>query len=351
MKPPHQSSKNMIQNKPSISEESIYKIYIQGRASAALAVAVHLQIFDLLTEKPQTVPLLANKLSVHERGLRAILRSLSAIEILQFHEESNSYSCSEAAKVYLCTNQPAYIGALIDMEIENFLTPQKILASLRDDKPSVYESQDVWASHSEDTEQAANFTAAMHSISTGPAIALAEQVFWKDIHHILDVGAGSGALSIALLQTYPHIKATLIDIPSVCNIASQYLFQYGVHKRSEVIAFDMFSKNNPYPTGHDAVLFSQILHDWNFEQGRLLLQKAYDALQEGGKVIIHEKLTDPHQNHTPIENALVNLDMLIWTEGQQYSFDDLHKILTEIGFREIQQIKTHTYWSCIIGKK
>ena len=68
----------------SISEESIYKIYIQGRASAALAVAVHLQIFDLLTEEPQTVPLLANKLSVHERGLRAILRSLSAVEILQF---------------------------------------------------------------------------------------------------------------------------------------------------------------------------------------------------------------------------------------------------------------------------
>ena len=84
----------------------------------------------------------------------------------------------------------------------------------------------------------------MHSISTGPAIALAEQVFWKDIHHILDVGAGSGALSIALLQTYPHIKATLMDIPSVCNIASQYLLQYGVHERSEVIAFDMFSKTS-----------------------------------------------------------------------------------------------------------
>jgi 16S rRNA G1207 methylase RsmC len=120
------------------------------------------------------------------------------------------------------------------------------------------------------------------------------------MHHVLDVGAGSGALSIALLQKYPHLKATLMDIPSVCNIASQYLLQYGVHQRSNVVDFDMFSKIKPYPTGHDAILFSQILHDWNFEQGRFLLQKAYDALQDGGKVVIHEKLTNPHQNHTPV---------------------------------------------------
>ncbi len=350
MKHPH-PSKNMIQNKPSISEESIYRVYIQGRASAALAVGVHLGIFDVLSKEPQNVDRLASTLGVHLRGLRAILRSLSAMNILEFHLETNSYSCSEAAKIYLCKNQPAYIGALIEMEIENFLTPQKILSSLRDDKPSVYDNQDVWASHSEDIEQASNFTAAMHSISTGPAIALAEQDFWKDLHHILDVGAGSGALSIALLQKYPHLRATLIDIPSVCNITSQYLRQYGVYQRSEVVKFDMFSKNKPYPTGHDAILFSQILHDWNFEQGRFLLKKAYDSLQDGGRVVIHEKLTNPHQKHTPVENALVNLDMLIWTEGQQYSFDDLRKILTDIGYVEIYQRKTHTYWSCIIGTK
>ena len=207
-------------------------------------MAVHLQIFDLLTEEPQTIPLLAND-CLYMKEVYEIFTFVKCCRNPTVPRRSDSYSCSEAAKVYLCTNQPAYIGALIDMEVENFLTPQKILASLRDDKPSVYESQDVWASHSEDMEQAANFTAAMHSISTGPAIALAEQVFWKDIHHILDVGAGSGALSIALLQTYPHIKSTLMDIPSVCNIASQYLFQYGVHERSEVIAFDMFSKTSP----------------------------------------------------------------------------------------------------------
>ena len=82
-----------------------------------------------------------------------------------------------------------------------------------------------------------------------------------------------------------------------------------------------------------------------------MLQKAYDSLQDGGRVVIHEKLTNPHQNHAPVENALVNLDMLIWTEGQQYSFEDLQKILIDIGYVEIQKIKTHTYWSCIIGKK
>ena len=143
----------------------------------------------------------------------------------------------------------------------------------------------------------------------------------------------------------------MIDIPSVCNIAAEYVLQYGVDKRTKILTLDMFSESQQYPKGHDAILFSQILHDWNFQQGRTLLQKAYDSLSSGGRVVIHEKLTNPLENHKPIENALVNLDMLIWTQGQQYSFADLELILRDIGYADIEHIKTHTYWSCIIGTK
>ena len=43
----------------------------------------------------------------------------------------------------MCTNQPAYIGSLIDMEIRIW-TPKNSRLSSRQ-QMSVYESQDVWA--------------------------------------------------------------------------------------------------------------------------------------------------------------------------------------------------------------
>ena len=339
----------MMDQTPTISEESIYNIYIQGRASAALAVAVHLNIFDILAAQEQSAQALSKRLGLQQRGIVAILRSLSAVGLLHFETASQKYSCSESSKIYLCKDQPTYIGALIDMEVEHFLTPQHILTSLQNDKPSVYEEKDVWENHQIDLEQARRFTAAMHSISTRPAMALAEQDFWSSVKCVLDVGAGSGVLSIALLQKHMQLHAILMDIPSVCSIAEEYIVRYGVSERVQFLPLDMF--HSSYPKGCDAILFSQILHDWNFEQGKILLQKSYDALDVGGKVIIHEKLTDPENNHQPVENALVNLDMLIWTQGQQYSFYDLQHMLEDIGFVHIQQKRTHTYWSYIIGEK
>lgn len=57
---------------------------------------------------------------------------------------------------------------------------------------------------------------------------------------------------------------------------------------------DEYPTNQTFPDGYDGkvdmILYSQILHDWPRDKGKFLLQKAYDALAEGGVVLINEKL-------------------------------------------------------------
>lgn len=81
-----------------------------------------------------------------------------------------------------------------------------------------------------------------------------------------------------------------------------------------------------------------------------MLAKAARALPVHGLVIIHEKLVDDDRQG-PLANALVNLDMLVWTEGQQYSEAELRALLTDAGFTAIERKSTAGYWSALVARK
>ena len=67
-------------------------------------------------------------------------------------------------------------------------------------------------------------------------------------------------------------------------------------------------------------------------------------------LLIHEKLLNENRDG-PLPNALVSIDMLFWTEGQQYSAPELRQLLKEAGFTEPRTRPTLGYWSVTWGSK
>ncbi len=104
----------------------------------------------------------------------------------------------------------------------------------------------------------------------------------------------------------------------------------------------------PFPAGHDVVLFSQILHDWPPDVCAELVAKSFAALPAGGRIVIHEKLVG---DDAPLANALVDLDMLVWTEGQQWSEQELRSLLDAAGYEDVQRRGTVGYWSAVVARK
>ena len=81
-----------------------------------------------------------------------------------------------------------------------------------------------------------------------------------------------------------------------------------------------------------------ILHDWNLEKKKLLIQKAYDALPQGGAFIAVENLIDDARR----ENAfglLMSLNMLIeFGDAFDYTAADFRVWCTEAGFSDFDVI-------------
>ncbi len=81
-----------------------------------------------------------------------------------------------------------------------------------------------------------------------------------------------------------------------------------------------------------------ILHDWNLENKKMLIRKAYDALPEGGAFIVIEALIDDARR----ENAfglMMSLNMLIeFGEAFDYSGADFDRWCREAGFKRAEVI-------------
>lgn len=324
-----------------IDDTGIYDIYIAARGSAALAVGVRLGLFGWLDAGGRTEAEIAQHLSLAPRGVASLCRALVGLGLLKQNGAQLSLS-AEAASV-LVPGKHGYLGDLIDMDFDSWLSPERLLTAVRRGRPGVYGADDMWAAHEDDPERTARFARMMTSISSRPAAALATTVDFSQSSHLLDVGGGSGIFTTTILTAHPHMRGTIYDLAQVQGLAEEALSAAGISARAEMVAGDMFGE--AWPSGADVILLSQILHDWTPQQCGQLLSRAFEALPSGGRILIHEKLIE--DDGGPRANALADLDMLYWTEGQQLSRLDAHQWLAAAGFVDTQIQATVGYWSVV----
>jgi len=339
-----------------MDDRAFYDLYIAPRAGAVLAVAVRLGLFAWLAEGPRSAEEIAARYTLEPRPADGFLTALTAMGVLsrtrqgdpgRFFEMGEVYALTSEADRFLVPGREEDLSGLIAMEFEDFITPKGLLEAMRRNAPGVYGAADPWDLHGKDAEKAREFARGMRSISARPAKALAAMDLWKDRTHLVDVGGGSGIYSIEILKQWPHMKATIVEIPAVCPLAEELAKEAGVKDRLTTHPANMFK--DKWPEG-DALLLSQILHDWPPDKGTDLLNKARASLTDGGLVLVHEKLIDA-KRASPLANALVSLDMLFWTEGQQYSTTQMERSLGEAGFEHVEITPTTGYWSITTARK
>ena len=88
----------------------------------------------------------------------------------------------------------------------------------------------------------ADSTRAMHGHAMAAASVWPTKVDLSSHSTLLDIGGGSGAHSIGATLKWKHLKATVYDIPAVCDAAAEYVSQYGLNQRVAVQRGDMWTE-------------------------------------------------------------------------------------------------------------
>ena len=152
---------------------------------------------------------------------------------------------------------------------------------------------------------------------------------WGDYSTFVDVGTAQGDLVVQIAEANDHLRGVGFDLPVVEPIFEEYAARSGPSDRINFRGGDFFS--DPLPPA-DVILMGYVLHDWNLDDKRMLIHKAYDTLPDGGAFVVYEALIDDERREN-VFGLLMSLNMLIETDGGfDYSGADCQGWLTDAGF-------------------
>ena len=105
-------------------------------------------------------------------------------------------------------------------------------------------------------EDARRYHAATYSIGMGAARLFSRNVDLTGRKLMLDLGGGSGAYSIVATQTFPGLKAIVLDLPPVAVVAREYIAANDAAERVSAVAGDFTTSD--FPQGVDLHLTDQL---------------------------------------------------------------------------------------------
>jgi SAM-dependent methyltransferase len=306
-------------------------------AFKTLAAAHEFDLFSCLSGTVGTTPReLAGTLAIAERPAEMLLTGCASLGLLE--KSDSRYVNSPLAEEYLVRGRPYYFGGWVEM-LDQRLYPgwQGLAEAIRTNRPTTWDpDRQSSLFDGEDPRLLAVFWEAMHSLSTFTAHALGQAIDLSSARRLLDVGGGSAAYDIELCRLYPDLTATVYELRQVADIATEKVKEAGLPDRIETVVGDFFA-DLPLPGGYDTILLSMVLHDWAEDNCRAILQKCWEALPSGGQIIIAEPLVNDERTGPP-PAALMSLNMLIETEGRNYTPAEYGAWLGDLGFDDVRTI-------------
>jgi acetylserotonin N-methyltransferase len=315
------------------------------RRSKTLFAAVALGLFDRLDSGPQTVYQLRHD-GENPDSLRRLLDACVSLGLLS--RDGELYANTPAASFYLRRSSPATLTGYISYS--NTILWQ-LWAHLED---AVREGSHRWKqafgldgnifSHFYRTEDSKReFLLGMHGFGllSSPAVVAAFDL--SRFARLVDLGGGTGHLALAAAERYPQMATAVFDLPSAIDFAREFTASTPV----ELIPGDFFT--DPLPPA-DLYALSRILHDWDEDKIRFLLDKIYRALPAGGALLIAERLLDDDLSG-PVAAHMQSLNMLLCTEGRERSFPQYAALLEDSGFAAIQGRRTGAPLDAILALK
>ena len=318
----------------------------------AITVATELGVFESLADGPQPSNAVATKLKLQPRGCDTLMRMLVALDLMTLHE--GAYQLTPVARQYLLRDDPCFWGHVWPAYSASSANHLRLRDALRIKRPAQDDGLTdlppvaVWETGQVTLEQAGRIASFMNSHSMAAAAGLARSGAASGVKRLLDVGGGSGCFAIALAEADPALRATILDLPAMCQVARDYIRSGGVGERVDTVSVDFFRE--AWPPGYDAHFFSNVFHDWSFETCADLAAKSFAALPSGGSILLHEMLLDD-TGTGPRTAAAFSMLMLAGTRGQQFTFAELRGILAGAGFTGIAVRPTYGYYSLVSGHK
>jgi hypothetical protein len=331
-----------------ISESNILKFHTASFTSGVIYLSIELGLFEAIAHDKKTFFEITQILKLPERSVRLMISAAISFDLVE--KLGNYYILPQDTQTYLLKDSSVYLGEwfLVSSQDERNRNLSILKEALLNGKSQIC-AVGNFDFLENDFAEAQKFARVMNSKSSAPSLYWPQVVDFRQTKNLLDIGGGIGTHAYSACKIWSHLEASIFELPIMCKTGYALKPKEDeVSKRISFIEGNMWEDKFPRADVH---FYSDIFHDWSMEKCQYLAKKSYQALELGGQIILHEMLYAPTLGK-PMNVVGYDVAMFIHTEmGQQYTENQLTRILLKAGFLDCQTHNTFGDWSIIIGTK
>lgn len=318
-----------------VTTDDVFALMDAYITSAALNTAMELGLFWLLAEQPLDAPAIAEALEIPVNRCQYWLQLLSTTGLIEWTSEGYVPSQTAQAAILDAHSQDAWAflaedardryPAIFDLSL-HIREPGSVWTR-QGRKPPEYFAQLV-----ESPDRARRFTRMLYELHLPLADQLADSLDMSGVERLLDLGGGSGVMSLALLRRYPHLTAVVVDIANVCAAGREIAAENSMERRISYHVADL--DRDELPSGFDLVLECDVgVYREEF------FRRVRTALTPGGRLVIVDQFAPaeglapalPPYPHWAFLSSLERADVTYPTVAA------IRTLLTQSGFRLLSE--------------
>jgi SAM-dependent methyltransferase len=318
-----------------MSLEAFNRMLWSFAGQRVITTAARAGILRRLAEGPATVDQAAEEIGLDELATGKVMRALTALELVE--ADGERYRMVESLARH-------FRGGADD------ITP--MLNHLHE----MYDSWGAnlepwlkggeWETRKRDDDEVAAFGFAMQAIGSFVAKKVARALELSGSARMLDVGGGFGQYACELCRVNPELRATVLDIPSVAEMATRKAADGEFADRVEWLAGDYLEAD--YGSGYDLVLFANVLHQENIDSAADMVRRGAGALAPGGRVAVVDFAIDDDQREN-LQGCLFAINMRSF--GDTYTEPTIRGWMEAAGLIDVERIDIDPVRWMIVGRK
>jgi len=278
--------------------------------SAALGAALELGLFWLLDEQPLDAEQVAQEFTIPLKRCHYWLQLLGQIGLIE--EGPGGYQLSSTARVGILEAYSRETWELLAEEARDRLPGLRDLSTCLREPDSAWETLRLkprmyLAEMEKDPEVARRFARMLYEIHQPLAEELAEFLDLSGVERLMDLGGGSGVVSLALLRRHPELSATVVDLANVCDAGREIAAESSLAERT--IYHPANFLQDQLPTGFDLALECDVN-----VYSEALFRQVRKSLRRGGRFVIvdefapADEIAPPSRLHWAFEGSMIEPD-------------------------------------------
>ena len=293
----------------------LLQLVMGAQPTLLIVAAAEAKVFDRLGDARLSAADIAQLASLDPRATRLVLDALVGLGLLV--KNGPLYENTPTAKRHLRVEGSN--SSAVRLWIAGTRQWERLPSILKTGKvPAADDGAETWLNHGSGNPA---FVRAMLDLGWMTAQSVVEAIDLTGVSHLVDLGAGPGRHAIAMLERYPSLRATLVDLPLALMVAGDAIRRRRLDDRVDLRACDLYAPDADIPVqpgSANVVLISHVLHLESAQQNQRLIGQAAALLAPGGRLLIHDMFLEDDGTH-PQMSSMFAVHMLATTpRGEVY---------------------------------